>query len=192
PVRPAIPVHLAGSGPNMISLAGEVSDGVGVGILVSPDHLRDMIRPTAAGGAAKAGRDPDELSFPMAAWVSVNPDREEAMAAARFAIVGLFHPVPHPYYDLQLRLQGFADVADMASELMPAGRTREAMDRVGDDVVEALTITGTPEECAAKLERYRGLADEVIALRVPQRQQPAGPAAYDDLLEMVTIASAMV
>lgn len=36
PTRPSLPVYLSASGPNMVKLAGEVSDGVGVGIMSSP------------------------------------------------------------------------------------------------------------------------------------------------------------
>lgn len=190
PARPSIPVYLAGSGPNMIKLAAEVSDGIGVGVMASPAFLRDVVRPNAFAAARAVGRDPSELAFPMGALVSVNQDGAAARAAARLAICGLFHPVPHPYYDSQLRQQGYAEVADMAAELVPAGRTREAMDRIDDEVIESMTVSGTPKECAARLEAYDGLADEVIALRIAQRDEPAGAAAYRDLLEVASIASA--
>ena len=29
-----------------------------------------------------------------------------------------------------------------------------------------MTITGTPSECAARIEEYQGLADEVVAIRI--------------------------
>ena len=62
----------------------------------------------------------------MAALVSIDDDEERARTTARRAIVGLFHPVPHPYYDHLLRVQGHADVADAASELAPQKRWAEA------------------------------------------------------------------
>ena len=119
--------------------------------------------------------------------MSVNEDRDLARAAIRSSICGLFHPVPHPYYDSQLRQQGFAEVADMAAELVPAGRTREAMDRIGDDLIDAVSVSGTANECAARLHAYDGLADEVIAFRIAQRGDPPGAAAYRDLLEVAAL-----
>lgn len=190
PARPTIPVYLSASGPNMRRLAAEVSDGIGVGIMASPEFMAETVRPEAMAAASAVGRDPSALGFPMGAWVSVNADPELARQAAKMAVCGLFHPVPHPYYDSQLRQQGFADVADMAAELVPAGRTREAMDLVPDEVVETMTITGTPAECAERLEAYEGLADEVVAFRVPQRDDAKGTAAYEDLLEVVALAAA--
>lgn len=189
PVRPSLPVYLSASGPKMVQLAGEAADGVGVGIMASTRFLRDIVRPNAQAAAAAAGRDADALAFPIGAQVSVNRDEELARDATRLSICGLFHPVPHPYYDSQLRQLGFADFADQASALMPAGRTREAMTLVPDEVIDTMTITGTPQQCAARIAQYEGLADEIVALRIAQRDEPAGLAAYDDLFELAALTA---
>ena len=185
PARSRIPVYLSASGPKMMAVAGEVSDGVAVGIMSSTGFMADFVRPTAAAAAVEAGRDPGELAFPMGALISVNDDEEKARQAVKASIVGLYHPVPHPYYDAQLRQLGYTDFADAAAELMPQGRTREAMDLVPDEVVDTMTITGTPARCAARVAEYEGLADEIIAFRVAQPEEPAGLAAFDPLFELV-------
>jgi alkanesulfonate monooxygenase SsuD/methylene tetrahydromethanopterin reductase-like flavin-dependent oxidoreductase (luciferase family) len=184
PVRPGVPVYLAASGTRMVALAGEVADGVGVGIMTSSRFLTDIVRPNARAAALAAGRDPDALAFPMAAQVSVNEDEELAREATRRAICGLFHPVPHPYYDSQLRQLGFADFADEVAGLMPAGRTREAMARVPDEVIDTMTVTGTPQQCAGRLRQYEASADEVIVVRIAQRGEPTGVAAYEPLWQL--------
>ena len=184
--RPArrVPVVVAAAGPRMIELAATASDGVGLGILIAPDHLAGDIRPRAEAAAAAAGRDPAAVRFPMAAMVSVDEDAERARALTRRAICGLFHPVPHPYYDFLLRQQGYAKVADAASELAPQKRWNEAMEAIDDELIGRLTITGTPAECAARVEAYRGIADEVICL-----QLQSGPEGdHDGLFEMLSIA----
>jgi 5,10-methylenetetrahydromethanopterin reductase len=187
PTRPALPVYMSASGPNMVKLAGEVSDGVGVGIMSSTKFMRDIVRPNASAAAKAVGRDPETLAYPMGALISVNQDAELARDATRASICGLFHPVPHPYYDSQLRQLGFEEFADQATELMPAGRTRDAMNLVPDEVIDTMTITGTPSECAARIEEYEGLADEVVAIRIAQRGEPAGMAAYVDLFELASL-----
>ncbi len=189
PTRPTIPVYLSASGPNMVRLAGEVSDGVGVGVMSSTRFLADMVRPNATAGCEAAGRDPSQLAFPMGAMVSVNHNTELARQASRAAICGLYHPVPHPYYDSQLRQLGFGDFADRATELMPAGNIREAMALVPDEVIDTMTITGTPQECVARIGEYEGLADEIIAIRLAQKEEPAGVAAFDQLFELASLVS---
>lgn len=186
--RPArrVPCIVAAAGPRMIELAATASDGVGLGILISPEHIAGDIRPRAEAAAAAAGRDPAAVRFPMAAMVSVDDDAERARDLTRRAICGLFHPVPHPYYDFLLREQGYAQVANTASELAPQKRWREAMATIDDELIERLTITGTPEQCAARLDAYRGIADEVICL-----QLQSGPDGdHDGLLRMLALACA--
>ena len=40
------------------------------------------------------------------------------------------------------------------------------METVGDDLIDQLTISGTPEQCAARLHDYDGLVDEILCLNV--------------------------
>lgn len=183
PAQAPIPVYLSASGPNMVRLAGAEADGVAIGIMTSTRFLTDIVRPAARAAATDAGRDPDSLAFPIGAQVSVDRNEERAREATKAAICGLFHP----YYDSQLRLLGFADFADAAARLMPERRTREAKDLVPDEVIDTMTITGTPEQCAARVAEYEGLADEIIAFRVPQPDDPTGLAAYEPLLELATL-----
>jgi 5,10-methylenetetrahydromethanopterin reductase len=159
-----VPIILAAAGPRMIELAAAASDGVGLGLLISADHLEHEIKPLARAAAEAAGRNPAAVQFPMAALVSIDDDEERARTMARRAIVGLFHPVPHPYYDHLLRVQGHNDVADAASELAPQKRWAEATAAISDALLDDLTITGTPAQCAARLRAYDGVASEVICL----------------------------
>ncbi|MEZ5226669.1 MAG: LLM class flavin-dependent oxidoreductase [Acidimicrobiales bacterium] len=176
-----VPVVMAAAGPRMIELAGAMTDGVGVGVLVSPEHLANEIRPRAERAAKAAGHDPGSLRFPMAAMVCIDRDESAARLAARRAIAGLFHPVPHPYYDFLLRAQGYADVADACDEYAPQKRWNEALAAIGDDLLDRLTITGTPEQCAERLRAYEGVADEVLCLNA------VNPSAWDLVLETIAL-----
>lgn len=100
----------------------------------------------------------------MAALTSIDDDEAvaRARAPARWAIVGLFHPVPHPYYDHLLRAG--LRVADAATELAPQKRWVEAAATIDDELLDRLTFTGTPAQCAARVAEYDGLADEIIVL----------------------------
>jgi 5,10-methylenetetrahydromethanopterin reductase len=185
PASSSVPVYMSASGPKMVRLAGEVSDGVAVGIMSSVEFVRDIVRPNARLGAETAGRDPDALAFPVAATVSINNDVELARDASRASICRLFYPIPHPYYDSQLRQLGYEEFADQAAQLMPQGRLREAMDLVPDKVIDSMTITGNLDECAARIKEYDGVADEVILARTAQRSEAEGMAAYENLFELI-------
>lgn len=190
PAAEKVPVYLSASGPNMLQLAGEVTDGVAVGIMSSVAFLRDIVRPNAELGAQRAGRDLSQLDFPVAATVSINRDRALARDASRASVCRLFHPIPHPYYDLQLRQLGFADFADKAAALMPAGRLEEAMKWVPDEVIDTMTITGTVEDCVARISAYEGHADQLILARTAQADDRKDIADYAEFFSLIGQASA--
>lgn len=166
PLRASIPVWLAAIGPKMVQVAGSVADGVALGVLMSPEYIRDRIRPPAMAAAAAAGRDPSKLQFPMGGLVAVDDDLDRARATIKRTICSFFDPIPHPYYDFLLREQGFSHVADACSKLVPAGKIDAAVEQVDDAVADTLAFVGTPAQCARRLEAYAGLSDEVIFLNV--------------------------
>ena len=179
----AVPVIVAAAGPRMIELAAAASQGVGLGILIAPEHIAGEIRPRAEAAAVAAGRDPERTRFPMAALTSVDADAERARAGTRRAIAGLFHPVPHPYYDHLLRVQGYGAVADALARLAPQRDWAAAAARIPDEVVDRLTLTGTPTQAAARLQAYDGIVDEVICLQLSAERHPDDDALFA-LLEL--------
>ena len=185
PATPTLPIYMSASGPNMVRLAGEVSDGVGIGIMSSVEFVQDIVRPNAREGAKAVGRDPDSLAFPTAATLSLNRDVEAARDASRKSICKLYYPIPHPYYDSQLRQLGFDEFANQASSLMPAGKLKEAMALVPDDVIDRLTITGNVEKCAQRIQEYVGISDELILARTGQLTDKNIMADYEDLFDLI-------
>ena len=185
PTTPPPPIYMSASGPNMVRLAGEVSDGVGIGIMSSVAFVRDKVRPNARAGAEAANRNPDALLFPTAATVSINRDVDAAREASKRAICKLYHPIPHPYYDSQLRQMGFEEFADQAAELIPAGRLREAIELVPEEVVDTMTITGNLEQCIARVGDYEGVADELILARTAQPSDTQRIHDYEEFFHLV-------
>lgn len=189
PATESLPVYLSASGPKMVYLAGEVSDGVGIGIMSSVEFVRDIVIPNARAGSESAGRDADSLLFPTATTVSINQDVEAARNASRASICKLYYPIPHPYYDSQLRQMGYGDFADQVAKLMPVGRLQEAMALVPDEVIDSMTITGNLQQCERRVKAYEGVADELIFARTPQRSDSGEMADYDDFFRLVNSVS---
>lgn len=166
PLRPRIPVWLAAVGPRMVKVAASVADGVAMGVLLSPEYIRDAIRPVAVAAAVAADRDPAGLQYPMGGLVAVDEDLERARTSIRAAICSFYDPIPHPYYDFLLREQGFSKAASACARLVPEGRIEAAMEQIDDAVVDRLAFAGSPAQCARRLAAYQGAIDEVIYLNV--------------------------
>ncbi len=166
PLRESIPVYLSGIFPKMVRVAGQVADGLAIGAIVSPEYIRTVLQPSARVAALEAGRDPQSLGFVMAGFVSVSDNPEQARQAAREAICRLFHPLPHPYYDFMLREHGFSAAADAAKKYMPEGKLQKAAEAMTDEVLDRVTIAGTPDECRKRIADYHRVVEEVICVNV--------------------------
>ncbi|MDF1602250.1 LLM class flavin-dependent oxidoreductase [Nocardioides sp. YIM 152315] len=167
PVRNDLPVVLAATSPKMTQLAAEVADGIAMGSLLSVEYVADV----AARCRAIAER---PFRVMVSAFVSPSADRREARDAARTAVVNLYAGKPHPHYDSLLRQQGFADVANAISVAVGAGDLDAARAAVSDDVVDRLTIAGTPEECRHRIMAYAPHADDLILVNVAGMRFQAG------------------
>lgn len=166
PLRESIPIYLSAIFPRMLRVAGQVADGVAIGAISSIEYIRDVLQPRVRTAAAEAERTPEEVKFVMAGFVSASENREHARQAAREAICRLFYPLPHPYYDFMLREHGFSAAADAAKKYMPEGKLQKAVEAMTDDILDRVTIAGTPEECRKRLAAYQRVVDEVICVNV--------------------------
>ena len=86
--RPTIPILVAGRGPRILELAGEVADGVIIGALLSPSTF-DYAQRHVRAGAARVGRRLDR--FETVVWAHTALDAEPARArdAVRQIVVGV-------------------------------------------------------------------------------------------------------
>ncbi len=134
-----VPILLGVKGPAALAMAAEVSDGVLGSILTSPAHIR-RVRTSTRGKVAV-------LAYvPMA----VSDDRGEARAWMR--------PLLARYL---AALHGQSILADAGVIPEQTQRLRDALaarrpagDLVGDDLVDRLSVAGTPADCRAALECY--------------------------------------
>jgi probable F420-dependent oxidoreductase len=157
-VRPHIPIYLAALRPAMLRLAGEAADGV-IGYLMNPRYVKEVTLPAVAEGARRAGRDPSSIDIASETICSVHPDRAEAFRRARIH-VGTYvaYPPGLPVIEhLGFEKQRLA-VLD--------AYMREGVDgfqaAVGDDLIEAFSITGTPDECRKQLREYHEVMPHVV------------------------------
>lgn len=157
-----VPVLLAAVQPAMLRAAGRHADGVALGVLHSPAYLAEVVLPEFRLAAERADRDPDLLRVVLGISVSVDEDAETARRAFRRMVCALFSPLPHPYYEIALREQGFGPTVDALLRLVPEGRWREAADAVPDELLDGLGATGDRAAAIGAIARYEGIVDELV------------------------------
>ena len=156
PPSDRVPIMLGVKGSRALTLAAETADGVHCSILSSPAHVRRVRASTAGAGA----------DFKVIAYVpvAVSDDGAQARAWMRPLVahyLGLLHGQSiledaglHP-----ARTQPFRDA-------FVAGRTAAA-DLVTQDMLDAVTIAGTPAECRATLARWAEAGADAVVAVVP-------------------------
>jgi probable F420-dependent oxidoreductase len=158
--QPQIPIYLAGVGPAMCALAGEIANGLIVHPLHSRRYLEEVLLPAVAVGAARAGRVPGSICIAASVLVALDEkDRDHVREQIAFSAYT-------PSYREVLRLHGWEGVAAQLSDLVRRGRWPETPRLVTDAMVDAFAVTSPWEELAERLqERYSGLLDRITLYR---------------------------
>jgi 5,10-methylenetetrahydromethanopterin reductase len=148
-----VPIYIGATGDQMLSLGGEIADGVLMNYLVSPAYNERALVHIEAG-ARKSGRTLEEIDRPQLVVVSMDADRARALDNARELVTQYLGQQPHI-----MKASGVSD--DVLNEIhrvltWPATeeQIREAMKLVPDDVVQLITASGTPDEVRAKVQEY--------------------------------------
>ncbi|MGO9079458.1 MAG: LLM class flavin-dependent oxidoreductase [Streptosporangiaceae bacterium] len=148
-----VPIYVGATGMQMMELAGEIGDGIVLNYMVTPDYTARAMQALAAG-AARAGRTVGDIDRPQLIVCSMDPDRDVALDRARELLTQYLGQQPHI-----MKASGVdpALIEAIGKVLTwPAGQAeiRAAMKLVPDEAVQAISATGTPEECRAKVAEY--------------------------------------
>jgi F420-dependent oxidoreductase-like protein len=174
PLRSEIPIYLAALGPKNVALAAEIADGW-LPIFVDPDHFDEAFGPSLA--AAPEG-------FEIAATVSVlvGDDVETLRDALRPYIalyVGGMGSKGRNFYNALVRRYGWEEEAERIQDLYLAGKQREAIAAVPDELVDAVSLVGPKERIAERIEAWRETPVTTLVLGTPQ------PEALQVLAELL-------
>jgi len=152
PVRDTVPIYLATLTPGGLRLTGELADGW-IPTLFSPEHM-NLFRPELEAGARIAGRSVDSIAIAPHVPVSIDDDRVRAREALKPWValyVGGMGSKSKNFYNDLVSKYGFADDARSLQELYLGGKQLEAIRRVPDALVDAISIAGPPSHVRERL-----------------------------------------
>jgi len=164
PVRTDIPIYVAGLGPKSLCQIGEIADGW------LPTHwprakLSDGIAEIRE--AAKAsGRDVHTIEIAPFVNVAVSDDLARARNSARLPLAYYIGGMGD-YYHAALSRSGFGAEADRVRELWQAGRPKEAIRAVTDEMVDSIAICGPLDLCKRRLEQTIESGATLVLVPIP-------------------------
>lgn len=151
---PAPPILLAGLGPRMLELAGEIADGA-VLWLCTPAYIRDHALPAIARGRARAGKDLAGFEVVAAVPAVLTVDRAAGLAMFRAELVRYLQL---PFYRAMLEASGFG--TDLA-----AFDERPGAGAVSDRLAASLVAVGDFPELARFVAAHREAGVTLPAVR---------------------------
>jgi alkanesulfonate monooxygenase SsuD/methylene tetrahydromethanopterin reductase-like flavin-dependent oxidoreductase (luciferase family) len=178
PSHPSFPIYLAGLGPQMTKLVGQISDGVFINMAI-PSTIRDIATRVRAG-AVEAGRDPSKLEIISKVRVSLHPDR--AVARSRLRQVLTFYNIADHYRDM-LIASGFEPEVKEIQEAFKAGGFKAAATKMTDAYMDKLPVIPATSVQEIK-ERLKPFA-EAGATRLIVPYVPVSEPVIDDARRFV-------
>jgi probable F420-dependent oxidoreductase len=156
PVRDRIPVYLAGIGPVMCRVAGEVGDGWLGHSMNSIRYTQEVVLPNVLKGLKRSGRDRKDFEICMSVTCAISNDRKAARRAAAGSVA--FYSTVRTYEPM-FAMHGFGEEARRVQEAFRRGDREAMIDAVSDEMLDAFAIAGTPDEVRERVKAYDEVAD---------------------------------
>ena len=165
-------IYMAAIGPQMLRLAGELADGV-LGYCWSLEYVRSVVLPNLQEGAERGGRSLDAFDVACGFPALVGELDLIRGQALMFATAG----GSSPEYARSFAAAGFgAEVEEIAARF-EAGDVPGALAVVTDEMADAVTIAGSPDQVRGRLDAYRDAGLDTVGLN------PAAPGVFFPLYE---------
>ena len=159
--HPSIPVYVAGVGPRMSHLAGEMCDGYHVHPFHTVRYLREVTLPAMEEGARQGGRTLDEIKMVSTVFVVTGRDRTEMEAMRSRVRQQIAFYASTPAYRRVLDVHGW-NFGPRLTALSKRGRWEMMADVITDDVVSEVAVEAPIDELGDAVRfRYEGILDRI-------------------------------
>lgn len=174
-------IALAGFGPRMIRVAGEVSDSWLVHPLHTPDYVEKVAFPALDAGAAIAGRDRSTIEVSAQVITMVGSNDEEIERARHGARMQMSFYSSTPAYKVMLDHHGWGDLQPELNRMTKEGKWDEMPARIPDEMVDTIGVCGTPSEVGKKLRERNQFAQRTTMILYNQTDPEAVADIVRDL-----------
>jgi 5,10-methylenetetrahydromethanopterin reductase len=149
-----VPILIGATGDQMMEMTGEIADGVVLNYCVPPAY-NDRALELLERGARKAGRTLDSVDRPQLVVCSVDHSHEKAIDSTRMLLCQYLAQQPHI-----AKASGVAqEVVRQIQSILGWPATKEQINQakhlVPEDLIDAITASGTPDEARSKVAEYR-------------------------------------
>jgi probable F420-dependent oxidoreductase len=162
------PIHLGAIGPGMLTLTGEVADGLMTHPTnTAPLYLREAVLPRLDAGRARSGRAPGSVALMVGGLCATGPTAQDVRAQSDEIrqLLGFLYSTPA--YWKSLELFGCEDLGPRLKDRVAQGRWGELSTLIPDALVEATIPSAPYAEIADLLIEWYGELSDWITFPVP-------------------------
>lgn len=164
--RPA-PIYVAGRGPQIMAVGGELGDGIIVGHFTSQPGITHCLHHFNAG-LAKRSAALGRPEIALWAYTSVSHDGRAARNAVKPAIGRTIRSTPEALGLFRMELPGLLEEIARFGYARSVEYDHAMWTAVPDELALHLSVSGTPRECVEQLRAIHACGvDHVIALPYP-------------------------
>jgi 5,10-methylenetetrahydromethanopterin reductase len=153
------PIFIGAMGPRLISLAGEIADGVNLPLASSPEYIAESVNRFLEGARA-AGRDRSRLTVASEVLVQVGDDGDDLAGVRR--LLG-FH-FSSKYFEKVAAPAGIKLDHPAIKEAFLSRSPEELRKVLPDEVVHTFAAVGTAPQILARLRKYWDCGLDLIIL----------------------------
>jgi probable F420-dependent oxidoreductase len=165
-------IFLAGVGPLMTEVAGEVADGFICHGFTTERFLREVTIPALEAGRAKAGKTMEGFEIVGPSFVVTGNTETDIESAARATKQQISFYGSTPAYRPVLDLHGWGGLQDELNTLSKQGRWEEMGTIVDDEILNTFAVVGEPEVIGQELHRRYGDVIQRISFYAPYKSDP--------------------
>ncbi len=155
-------VFLAGVGPMMTAVAGEVCDGFFAHPFTTPAFLAEVTIPALDAGRAKSEQSADDFEVALPAFVVTGANEDEMAASAKAVKGQISFYGSTPAYRPVLEHHGWGDLQTELNAMSKRGEWTAMADLIDDDILNTFAVVAEPDGVAAELKlRFGSTVDRL-------------------------------
>lgn len=184
PVRPRIPIWVAGASALGLKIAAQLGDGILLDAGTSPEYSANAIARIRAA-REEAGLGMEGYSVAQLVNTSIESTRAQALDAIRWEVASKFKFASTGRAKIAVGETAIpADAPDRLSAIYQSRGEQALLDAIDDDFAAALTASGTIDDVAVRVQAYRDAGVDFPILRATAKHQipallAAGPRLRD-------------
>ena len=155
-------IYIAGVGPLMTQVAGEVGDGYFMHPFNTPRSMDELSLTAVNKGLEVAGKTRSDFEISAQVITATGTDEEGLKTAIFSAKSQIAFYASTPAYVAVLKCHGWEDLQPEATRLSKEGKWMEMGQLIDDEMLNTFAVVGTPAEVGAQIaSRFKGKVDRV-------------------------------